>query len=367
MFAFLPNRSPWLDGEVVTSRSITAENPTGQKGAGGRAASNLGPGRKGRPCVPVEAGETITLADIGGNGRITRLWLTVPDQTEAGPFVLRDLVLRAYWDDAAAPSVEVPLGDFYCNGFGARCIVNSLPIVVAPTGGMNCFFPMPFRHRARLTLESEHPGRVDCVFYQVDYQLFSDRTRPAPYFHALWRRTAVTQPGVDHAIVPGITGRGAYVGTFLGIAALERYWWGEGEVKFYLDGDKEYPTICGTGTEDYVGGAWAFQEALTREVSPDVRNYSTPFLGYPQRLTEDTTGWSPYARSGVTQHGMYRWHVLDPVYFDHDLRVVVQQIGHDGRELFERCDDVSSVGYWYQDDISATGPTLAPASQRRPR
>ena len=152
MFAFLPYSSPWLDNEAVTSRSITAENPTGQKGSGGRAASALGPGRKGRPCVPLEAGETITLADISGSGCITRLWLTVPDRTEASPFVLRDLVLRAYWDEAVAPSIEVPLGDFFCNGFGARCMVNSLPIVVAPTGGMNSFFPMPFQQRARLTL-----------------------------------------------------------------------------------------------------------------------------------------------------------------------------------------------------------------------
>ena len=119
MFAFLPYSSPWLDNEAVTSRSITAENPTGQKGSGGRAASALGPGRKGRPCVPLEAGETITLADISGSGCITRLWLTVPDRTEASPFVLRDLVLRAYWDEAVAPSIEVPLGDFFCNGFGA--------------------------------------------------------------------------------------------------------------------------------------------------------------------------------------------------------------------------------------------------------
>ena len=140
----------------VRSRSINAENPTGAIGAAAQAASNLGPGRKGSAYYPLPAGETLTLANIEGPGVIRHIWITVAETTPAGPFVLRDLVLRAYWDGSEHPSVEVPLGDFFCNGFATRALVTSVPIVVAPTRGMNSYFPMPFRQSARLTLESQH-------------------------------------------------------------------------------------------------------------------------------------------------------------------------------------------------------------------
>jgi hypothetical protein len=309
----------------------------------------------------------VTILDAEGNGMVTRIWLTVPDRTAAGPFVLRDLVLRAYWDDAPDPSVEAPLGDFFCNGFAARCLVTSLAITVAPTGGMNCYFPMPFRRRARITITSEHPGPIDALFYQVDYQLFDEPPGTFPYFHARWLRSPRTEPGKDHVILDSVQGRGAYVGTYLAVASLERFWWGEGEVKFYLDGDTEHPTICGTGLEDYAGGAWAFQDRLTAGTEPAVLTYSSPFLGHPQYLTTDRSGWSPYATAAVPQHGIYRWHLLDPVYFTEALRVTVQQIGHDGRQLFERSDDVASVAYWYQDAPQPPATPLPPAAERRPR
>ncbi|NIY62289.1 glycoside hydrolase family 172 protein [Streptomyces malaysiensis] len=368
MFPFIPPLTVWNPGGV-RSRSATAENPAGAKASGGTAASALGPGRKGRPCVPLDAGETLVLADVAGPGLITHIWITVPDGTDAGPFVLRDLVLRAYWDDSTEPSVEVPLGDFFCNGFATRAEVVSLPIAVLPTGGMNSYLPMPFRSRARLTLSSEHPGPIEAVFYQVDY-LHSDDTTAlaaAPYFHAQWRRTPVTTPGQDHVILDGARGRGAYIGTHIGVAALERFWWGEGELKFFLDGDTELPTICGTGLEDYAGGAWAFQDVLAPGADHKVAVYNSPYQGHPQYLTADPTAWSPYATAAVPQHGLYRWHVHDPIYFEHDLKVTVQQIGHDGRSLFERSDDVSSVAYWYQDTPLASRDRLPPAASRRPR
>lgn len=367
MFPFIPALTPWNTVGGVRSRSITAENPAGAKGAGGTAASNLGPGRKGRPCVILEPGEVLTLADIRGSGVINHLWMTVPDRTEAGPFVLRDLVLRAYWDDQSQPSVEVPLGDFFCNGFGTRCEVNSLPVAVLPTGGMNCYLPMPFRQRARLTVTSEHPGPIDAVFFQVDYQEVNDLPESVPYFHSVWHRTRTTIPGQDHVILDGVQGRGAYVGTHIGVASLERYWWGEGEVKFYLDGDTGNPTICGTGLEDYAGGAWAFQDVLEPGAQHRVRVYDSAFQGHPQYLTSEVTEWSPYATATAPQHGLYRWHVHDPIYFEQDLRVTVQQIGHDGRTLFERSDDVSSVAYWYQEAPQARRDAIAPAADRRPR
>ncbi|AUA17218.1 DUF2961 domain-containing protein [Streptomyces sp. SID8361] len=369
MFPFIPALTPWNTSGAVRSRSVTAENPTGAKAAGGTAASPLGPGRKGRPCLPLGPGETLVLADVDGPGIITHIWLTVPDSTEAGPFVLRDLVLRAFWDNSPEPSVEVPLGDFFCNGFATHADVVSLPIAVLPTGGMNSYFPMPFRRHARLEISSEHPGPIEAVFFQIDYLHTDDANLldAVPYFHALWSRTPLTTTAQDHVILEGAKGRGAYVGTHIAVASLERYWWGEGEVKFFLDGDTDTPTICGTGLEDYAGGAWAFQDVLAPGADHKVAVYNSPYQGHPQYLTHDRTGWSPYATAAVPQHGLYRWHVQDPIYFERDLKVTVQQIGHDGRNLFERRDDVSSVAYWYQNVPLASRDPLPAAASRRPR
>jgi hypothetical protein len=337
------------------SRSITAENPEGKVGAGGQAESALGPSRKGRPCLrDVDAGTTTEIADIEGPGTITHIWMTVPDRTGAGDHVLRDLVLRMYWDDEDEPSVEVPLGDFFCNGHAIRCPVNSLPVVVAPDGGWNSYWPMPFHERARITVENQHQRALPALFYQIDYSLVPELSDDTATFHAQWRRENPTTPGEDYTIVDGIEGRGHYVGTYLAWTPLEQYWWGEGELKVFIDGDEEYPTICGTGTEDYVGGAWCFGLG-------DPETYSTPFLGYPLRH------WDSDEQDEPPYHGLYRWHVPDPIHFQEDLRVTIQQIGHDGRELFERSDDVSSVAYWYQDEPHSPFPDLPDASRRRPR
>ncbi len=350
----------------VRSRAITAENPTGAKGAGGTESSALGPGRKGRAFLPIASGDTLTMAHIHGPGVIRHIWITVPDSTPEGAFVLRDLVLRAYWDGEESPSVEVPLGDFFCNGFAARARVTSEPIVVAPTGGMNCYFPMPFRESARLTLTSEHAGDIEAVFFQIDYTEGDELTEDVGYFHAQWRRTHRSELGQDHVIVDGIQGSGTYVGTYVALTALGRFWWGEGEVKFYLDGDKALPTICGTGLEDYAGGAWAFQDQLTSDVEPEVFTFSAPYFGYPYRAVNDTTRRSPYATSMPTTHGLYRWHLADPIHFATDAKVTLQQIGHDGSALFERADDICTTAYWYQTAPHAPFPELPDAAARRP-
>lgn len=360
------NLPAYLRTTSAVSRSITAENPTGAPGSGGGAASRLGRGRKGRAFLPLPVGESLTLADIRGPGVIRHIWITVPDSTPQGAFVLRDLVLRAYWDDADAPAIEVPLGDFFCNGFGQRALVTSEPIVVAPTGGMNSFLPMPFRKAARLTLTSEHPGDLEAVFFQIDYSLADEISDDVGYLHAQWRRSTAVPHGTDHTVLDGVSGAGTYVGTYIALAALGRFWWGEGELKFYLDGDTDLPTICGTGLEDYVGGAWAFQDALTRDREPEVRNFSAPYFGYPHYAVADTSGRAPYATPMPPTHGLYRWHLLDPVRFHDDIRVTLQQIGHDGTDLFERSDDICSVAYWYQSRGEAIAPELPAAKQRRP-
>ena len=351
----------------VRSRSINAENPTGAPGQAARAASPLGPGRKGSAFRPLPAGDTLTLAEIDGPGVIRHIWITVPDRTPGGPFVLRDLVLRGYWDGSDLPSVEVPLGDFFCNGFG-RCLVTSAPIVVAPTGGMNCYFPMPFRAGARLTLTSEHPADIASVYYQVDYTVGDRLGEDVGYFHARWHRSdADTGLGVDHVILDDVTGPGSYLGTYLALTALQRYWWGEGEVKFYVDDDTDHPTLCSTGLEDYAGGAWAFQDHLGTDPAPQVINFSAPYIGYPHYAGNDDSHASPFVTPMPPSHGLYRWHVPDPVYFDSRLRVTVQQIGAWDHGLFERQDDIASTAYWYQARPATSAPALPDAALRRPR
>ncbi|MBU2663743.1 DUF2961 domain-containing protein [Actinoplanes bogorensis] len=351
----------------VRSRSINAENPTGAPGLGARTASPLGPGRKGTAYLPLPAGETLTLADIEGPGVIRHIWITVADRTEAGPFVLRDLVLRAYWDGSDTPSVEVPLGDFFCNGFATRALVTSVPIVVAPTGGMNSYIPMPFRTGARITLESQHPGDLEHIFFQIDYTT-GPVEADAGYFHAQWRRSnGTTALGEDHVILDGVEGSGVYLGTYVALASLTRFWWGEGEVKFYVDGDSDFPTLCSTGLEDYAGGAWAFQDELRASPEPVVQTFSAPYFGYPYRSIADTTKASPFSTPTAPMHGLYRFHVPDPIYFDERLRVTLQQIGAWDHGLFERQDDISTTAYWYQNAPAAALPALPSARERWPR
>jgi len=351
------------------SRSVNAENPTGEPGGAASAASALGLSRKGRPAVALDAGATATLADLAGPGVIQHLWITVPERTDHGPFVLRDLVLRIWWDDEDDPAVEVPLGDFFCNGFGRRALVTSAPIVVAPTGGMNSYFAMPFHRRARIELANEHAGPVQGIYYQVDYVLDDDLDPAAGHLHAHWRRSnGTTDLAQDHVVLDGVVGAGRYVGTYVALTALERYWWGEGEVKFYVDGDDALPSQCSTGLEDYAGGAWAFQDTLRADPPPRPVTFSAPYCGYPYYSDTDTTGASPFLQATPQSHAVYRWHLPDPVVFHERVRVTLQQIGAWDHGLFERRDDVSTVAYWYQaPGARNTLPPLPPREDRRPR
>jgi hypothetical protein len=352
----------------VRSRSINAENPSGAAGAAATTASALGPGRKGRAYLPLPAGESLVLADVDGPGVIRHIWITVADRTAAGPFVLRDLVLRMFWDGEEAPSVEVPLGDFFCNGFATRALVTSEPIVVAPTGGMNSWFPMPFRRHARIEVRNEHPGDLEHVFFQVDLTTGDEIADDVPYFHAQWRRSnGTTALGEDHVILDGVEGRGWYAGTYVALASLHRYWWGEGEVKFFVDDDTTHPSLCSTGLEDYAGGAWAFQDELRNAPEPTILNFSAPYFGYPYNSHRDRTKASPFSTQALPEHGLYRWHLPDPIYFQERLKVTLQQIGAWDHGLFERSDDISTVAYWYQTGSHAPFPALPAAQERWPR
>lgn len=349
------------------SRAINAENPYGEKGKGGMASSRLGASRKGSPCIEnLEPGCTALLGEIEGAGVIQHIWITVTDHTEHADYVFRDLVLRMYWDGEENPSVEVPLGDFFCCGFGRSCLVNSLPIVVNPTRGFNSYFQMPFRKGAKITVENQHEEAIPAFFYQIDYCMYEELPQDMMYFHAQWRREKVTQLQRDYTILDGVKGKGHYVGTYMALTALERYWWGEGEIKFYLDGDDPYPTICGTGTEDYFGGAWSF--ASQRDGQTVELTYNTPFMGYPYFSKEDPYNNSPYYRNDtLPERGFYRWHMVDPILFEEDLKVTIQQIGSCYKGNFERQDDVASVAYWYQTEPHQPFPVFPDREERWPR
>lgn len=330
------------------TRSISAENFTGEKGkaamategTGAQPGRDLGTGWKISPSIVIPAESTFTLADIAGPGAIQHIWMT------SFPSHWRNLILRFYWDDEQAPSVEVPFGDFFCNGWCERTNVNSLPVAVNPAGGMNSYWVMPFRKSAKITVENRANEEV-VLYYQIDYTL-TDVPEDAAYFHAKWNRSNPVKYKDVHTILDGVKGKGHYVGTYLAWQVNNSGWWGEGEVKFYMDGDKEFPTICGTGTEDYFGGAWNFEQP-----KGEYCEFSTAYLGLPQVLKPDGLYRSQ------TRFGMYRWHVMDPIRFEEDLRVTVQALGwRSGGRYLPLQDDIASVAFWYQSEPHVAYPKL---------
>lgn len=335
------------------TRSISAENFRGEKGRGGMAetgcgaggARELGAGWKISPSVEIPAGATFVLADIEGPGAIQSMWM-------AG-VISKYSILRFYWDGQEQPSVEVPLPDFFALGWhhninddtGRFPSILSVPVMVAPNRGYNCFWEMPFRRRCRITLENVGMEPQNC-YYQINYTL-TEVPGDAAYFHAQFRRSQPVTDGV-HTILDGVQGQGQYVGTALsvGLNGANR-WWGEGEVKFYLDGDRDYPTVCGTGTEDYAGGAYNW------DVNGRYTTYSGPYMGMHQVIQPDGLYVSQQRFS------LYRWHILDPVRFSTDIRVTIQDLGwREGGRYLIRQDEMASVAFWYQTLPTAPFPPL---------
>ena len=333
------------------TRSISAENPTGEKGKGGMStdggaascARDLGQGWKVAPFVRIEPGETYTIADITGPGAIQSMWLS-GDIAARGPQA-RYYIVRIYWDDQEQPSVECPAADFFASGWGVYAQINSLAVTVNPNRGYNCFWPMPFRKRCRITIENRHWETL-VHYYQVNYTL-TEVPDDVGYFHAQFRRINPLPYKTPYTILDGIKGLGQYVGTALAWGVNNTGWWGEGEIKFYLDGDDEFPTLCGTGTEDYFGGAYNW------DVDGKYTSYSTPFMGMNQVIRPDGTYKSQ------SRFSMYRWHIMDPIRFEADLRVTIQALGwrSQGRYLALQ-DDIASVAFWYQTLPTAPFPSL---------
>lgn len=330
----------------IRTFSVSPENITGKKGEGAKtelengtaanAAQTLGKGWKVNPYFIVEGDGAVTvLADIKGQGAIKHIWIT--DSASS-----RQLILRIYFDGSENPSVEAPLGDFFCNGNYEYRQLSSMAMCLNPGKGMNCYFEMPYFKSFRV--EIQNLGERCNVYYQIDCEE-KEIPKDSLYFHAQFRRTNPLPYAVPYTILDNIGGKGQYVGTYMRWGVKNNGWWGEGEIKFYLDGDDEYPSICGTGTEDYFCGAYNF------DVEGKYREFTTPYSGmYKVEKTDEI-----YRSQRC--FNLYRWHITDPIYFENDIKVTIQALGwrSDWRYLPLQ-DDISSVAYWYSDSLDDIYP-----------
>ena len=365
------------------TRWISPENPQGLKGAG--ATENRG--AKGHAFDTIPLGGTHVLADVRGAGTIDRIWMTIEDRS---PEALRGLKLEMYWDGAATPAVSVPLGDFFLHGAGEMLPMETA-LLASPEGrSFVSYIPMPFRTGARIVVVNESPKPVNLIFFDVDYRQVPAQPVDALYFHAWWSRDRATKLGRDFVVLPRIAGRGRFLGasfTVLTNPIYEKTWWGEGEVKIALDGDRaDRPTLVGTGAEDYIGTAWGQGAYINR------------YQGAPIATWDDEGRWT-----------FYRWHIPDPVWFHTDIQVTLQQIGGarknivqglldkgapmipvtidpgsrnnfqkllesgkklsdpslpDGHTNYYRSDDVAAVAYFYLDRPGGVLPPIGRASER---
>ncbi len=363
-------------------RWVSPENPTGAKGAGARENQ----GAKGHAFETIPVGKSHVLADIKGAGVIDRMWLTIEDRSADA---LRGLKFEIYWDGAATPAVSVPFGDFFLHGAGEMTPMETA-LLTSPEGrSFVSYIPMPFRKGARIVVTNESEKQVNLIFYDINYRAVRRQPAGALYFHAWWSRDRATKLGQDFRILPRIQGRGRFLGASITVftnPVYGRTWWGEGEVKIALDGDREHPTLVGTGTEDYIGTAWGQGAFINR------------FQGAP--IADEPRGrWT-----------FYRFHVPDPIYFERDIEVSLQQLGGarknivldlqkagaplipvtidpgsrnnfqqlltngkqlsdpslpDGHTNFYRSDDVAAVAYFYLDRPQGVLPPLAISTERR--
>ena len=375
--------APLYEYQRSDTRWISPENATGAKGAGGRENK----GAKGHAFETIPVGKSHVLADIKGAGIIDRMWMTIEDRS---PEALRGLRLEIFWDGTARPAVSVPLGDFFLHGAG-EMVPMETALFSSPEGrSFVSYVPMPFRTGARVVVTNESGKQVNLIFYDINYRVVHSQPPEALYFHAWWSRDRATELGQDFRILPRIRGRGRFLGasvTVLTNPVYEKTWWGEGEIKIALDGDKaESPTLVGTGTEDYIGTAWGQGAYINR------------YQGAPVATWDEEGRWT-----------FYRFHIPDPIFFDRDIEVALQQMGGarkaivlglqqkgaplipvtidpgsrndfqqllanpkplgdpalpDGHTNYYRSDDVAAVAYFYLDKPGGVLPPIAAPPER---
>lgn len=331
------------------TRSISPENFSGEKGKGGMAdpvknkgqrnvanaaneARDLGTGWKVNPFIIINGGETFTIAEMEGPGAVQHIWMTPTGNWQFS-------IIRFYWDGEETPSVEAPIGAFFGMGWNQYAPLNSLAVTVNPGSAFNCYWKMPFRKKCRITVENINKDEPMRLYYQIDYTLTTIGSDEA-YFHAQYRRSNPNK-GSLHTILDNVKGKGHYVGTYMAVGVNNNGWWGEGEIKFFMDGDRDYATIVGTGTEDYFCGSYNFENKSTHRYE----EFSTAYAGLHQVIRPDGLY--------LTQQrfGMYRWHIQDPIRFENELKVTIQDLGwrHGGR-YFPQPSDIVTVAYWYQQE-----------------
>jgi len=356
----------------LKTRWYTFENQTGEKGGGGKA--NFG--RKGAPCTSIPAGDTLVLADIREGGTIRRIWMTLFKFNEEA---LRGCKVEMYWDGAKTPAVQAPFGDFFCMTMG-KPVAFENAFFSSPEGrSANCIIQMPFKKEAKILLINDSKQDNVC-YYEVDATLGDIHGENMLYFHSYWRRENPTVLRRDYTILPEVKGKGRFIGCNIGVKSDSRYsnfWWGEGETKIYLDGDADYPTLCGTGVEDYIG------------------------CGYGMGLYSHQYQGNNFVSEKKDAYGFYRLHIPDPVYFYKDIRVTIQVMGGpgypamleamkkypglkimktgDGTQYYtkeeleahpewsnvvERTDDYSSTAYWYMDNPENNLPPIQKKEER---
>src|SRR5688500_2826978 len=287
---------------VLDCRACTFENPTGARGAGGTAAN----GRKGRPFKELEPGEVVTLADLDGPGVVRHVWMTFPP---APPEVMRAMIIEVFYDGGAEPSISVPAVDFFGVSCGRPRAMSSALTAIQEGRGFNSFIPIPFGDHMKITFTNAS-ARTIPFYYQVDFTL-EDLPADTGRLHAAFRRENPTVVKRDFVIAEGLRGPGRFLGCVVGIRTIDAgFWYGEGEVKVYRDGDTDLPTICGTGLEDYVGTAWGMDAHVSH------------YAGVPMDARPEGARVPDFV-------SFYRWHVLDPIMFESSIRVTIQQIGYD--------------------------------------
>ena len=334
------------------TRSISPENFTGGKGKGATAvpklpntrnvnnaswaARDLGESWKVNPYIIINSGETVTIAEMEGPGAIQQIWMTPTG-------VWRRSIIRIYWDGEETPSVECPIADFFCMGWNEYAPLNSLPVCVNPGSAFNCYWQMPFRKSCKITMENVNPKDAMTLYYQINYTL-TDVPKDAGYFHAQFRRTRYNESS-DFTVLDGVKGQGQFVGVYMAWGLTNNGWWGEGEMKFFIDGDKKYPTICTTGTEDYFCGSYNFDR------NGRFTEFCTPYAGLVQVIRPDGTYRSQ------ERFGLYRWHIMDPIRFKKDFKATIQDLGwrFDGRYL-QQHSDIAATSFWYQSEPHAAFP-----------
>jgi hypothetical protein len=328
-------RQPYLLDTGLVSRSLSFENPTGAQGEGGKAASELGVGRKGAAWHVFKPGETVSLCDIDGPGTIRRLWMTMPNS----PINQRSVVIRAYWEGQKHPSIECPVGDFFGNSHGKLMSYQSAVHSTSASGALNIWLPMPFVKHAKVTLTNEGTQEL-YLFYQMELTLKDKHPDDVGRLHVLFRRENPTTEKKDFELLPLRKNKGRYIGTVIGVRDASGRGWCEGEVKVYMDGDTKFPTICGTGSEDYAGLAWGISQ--------------TAFL-YP--------GCSLAQKEFVS---FYRWHLPDPYAWQKEARITIQQMTWSPKTklIEETHNDWSCATFWYEPTPSAPLPPLPDVKAR---